>query len=154
MLSGWSAGASGSFSSPVSGSTSGSSCCSAASASSFSSSSAGRISSKTRKSPVSWSRATRADLGGAGGLFVGRKQGVLESVHQLVGGDSLLLLERFDCVDDLFTHWEDSSFSELVDALFRRYLSPGELTSSAYSTRRSLRWWVTRSQGARSTPAG
>ena len=43
-------------------------------------------------------------FGRAGGLLVGREQGVLEGVHQLVGGDSLLLLERFDCVDDLLAH--------------------------------------------------
>jgi hypothetical protein len=43
-------------------------------------------------------------FGGARGLLIGREQGVLEGVHQLVGGDSLLGLERFDCVDDLFAH--------------------------------------------------
>ena len=53
-------------------------------------------------------------FGGAGGLLVGREQGVLEGVHQLVGGDSLLLLERFDCVDDLFAHWCGSLDSEVV----------------------------------------
>src|SRR6185312_5451033 len=94
-------------------------------------------------------------FGRARGLLVGREQRVLESVHQLVGGDSLLLLERFDCVDDLFAHWGDSLVSEAVLlARLRRYLSPGEETSSAYSARRWFRWWVTRSQSARSTPSG
>ena len=43
-------------------------------------------------------------FGGAGGLLVGRQQGVREGVHQGVGSDPLLLLESLDCVDDLFTH--------------------------------------------------
>ena len=67
-------------------------------------------------------------FGGAGSLLVGREEGVLEGVHQLVGGDSLLLLERFDCVDDLFAHWGGSLVSEVVAG--RRYLGPGEETSS------------------------
>ena len=68
-------------------------------------------------------------FGRAGGLLVGGEQGVLEGVHQLVGGDSLLLLERFDCVDDLFAHWDDSLVSEVVP--WRLYFGPGEETSSA-----------------------
>ena len=68
-------------------------------------------------------------FGRAGRLLVGREEGVLEGVHQLVGGDSLLLLERFDCVDDLFGHWGDSLLSEAGGA-GRRYLGPGEETSS------------------------
>ena len=44
-------------------------------------------------------------FGRAGRLLVGGEEGVLEGVHQLVGGDPLLLLERLDCVDDLFAHW-------------------------------------------------
>jgi hypothetical protein len=64
----------------------------------------------------------------ARGLLVRREEGVLEGVHQLVGGDSLLCLERFDRVDDFLAHWGDSSVSEL--ALGRRYLGPGEETSS------------------------
>ena len=43
-------------------------------------------------------------LGGAGGLLVGGEQRVRERVHQLVGGDPLLLLERLDGLDDLFGH--------------------------------------------------
>jgi hypothetical protein len=43
-------------------------------------------------------------FGGPGSLPVGREQGVLEGVHQPVGRDSLLCLERFDCVDDLLAH--------------------------------------------------
>ena len=53
-------------------------------------------------------------FGGAWGLLVGGEQGVLESVHQLVGADALLLLERFDCVDDLFAHGDDSLVSDVV----------------------------------------
>ena len=67
-------------------------------------------------------------FGGAGSLLVGGEQRVLERIHQLVGGDSLLLLERFDCLDDLLAHWGDSLVSGLVPE--RPYLGPGEETSS------------------------
>ena len=43
-------------------------------------------------------------LGRPGRLLVGREERVGERVHQLVGGDALLLLERLDCFDDLFAH--------------------------------------------------
>ena len=50
-------------------------------------------------------------LGGAGGLLVGGEEGVLEGVHQRVRGDSLLHLERLDCLDDLLGHATTSSSS-------------------------------------------
>ena len=44
-------------------------------------------------------------FGRPGRLLVGGEERVGERVHQLVGGDPLLLLQRLDCFDDLFAHW-------------------------------------------------
>ena len=91
-------------------------------------------------------------FGGAGGLLVGGEEGVLERVHQLVGGDPLLLLERLDCVDDLFGHWGLLDFG----CGGWRGCTSGPARRPRASSRRSrwLRCLVTRSQSARSTPSG
>jgi hypothetical protein len=86
------------------------------------------------------------------GLLVGGEQRVGERIHQFVGGDALLLLERLDCLDDLLAHGCSSVGSKV--GWVRRYFGPGEETSSEYSARSSPRCLVTRSQSARSTPAG
>ena len=59
-------------------------------------------------------------FGGAGRLLVGGEERVGERVHQLVGGDPLLLLERLDCVDDLFAHWMLLGFGNWICAAVLR----------------------------------
>src|SRR5262249_21799281 len=69
-------------------------------------------------------------LRGAGGLLVRGQQRVLKRRHQRLGVDSLLLLERPNCLDDLLGHDGFTSESEKSGIRFERWTS-----SSGMSTR-------------------
>ena len=134
-----SSGSSGSRSSPVSGSTVGSSSASSASSSSFSSSSSGQQQLEDLEVAGVVVDVHARVLGRAGALLVRREERVLQGVHERVGGDSLLLLEHVDCVDDLLAHAAPSSALQQIaaadlrvrDGHERRLRVPATVTSSS-----------------------